>query len=58
MNDEDPRGARHAARYREDGPLPQQHYPDLATGEWIACFIDWTPEGRWSVPKARGSATT
>ena len=26
-------------------PLPQ-HYPDLATGEWITCFIDWTPAGR------------
>jgi hypothetical protein len=41
---EDPRRARRPARYREDAPLPQ-HYLDLATGEWVAAIVDWTPEG-------------
>jgi hypothetical protein len=41
---EDPRRARRPARYREDAPLPQ-HFLDLATGEWVAAILDWTPEG-------------
>jgi hypothetical protein len=41
---DDPRRARRPARYREDAPLPQ-HFLDLATGEWVAAIVDWTPEG-------------
>jgi hypothetical protein len=40
----DPRRGRRPARYRDDGTLPC-HYLDLATGEWIAAILDWTPEG-------------
>jgi hypothetical protein len=40
----DPRRGRRPARYRDDAPLPC-HYLHLATGEWIAAIIDWTPEG-------------
>ena len=41
---EDPRRAHRPARYRDDAPLPQ-HFLDLATGEWVAAIVDWTPEG-------------
>jgi hypothetical protein len=35
--------ARRPARHRN--ALLSQHFPDLASGEWVAAILDWTPEG-------------
>lgn len=56
MTTDDPAAPNTPRRFRDDGPLPH-HYPDLATGEWIACIIE-PPGGREPAMRYRAASAT